>query len=498
MCRINSSDNDEEHGETETTLCSKRWMLFCMGVWFGVMAYMLNSNMSVAIVSMNRQQSIQVEDYQHQASTLASFTILSSRSLSYSNASTDGYPAPNPNIENEPVHYKWNGSTPSYKDLDKRNSDKCRKHVRNNFPYKLGEFTWTKRTQSFVLSGYYYGYMMSQIPGGWLSERFGGKHVIGTCIGITSTLTLLIPAMARTSAYMVVVARVLMGLSTGASTPGWYMLTGVWALPHERSRFSGAIWFGSVFGIVLGYSSAGFLCAHGFDNGWASVFYVHGLIGYLFVACWLYIVYSSPKQHPRISEAERKLLEGNIHIPIEKQANGIYSSLPFLTMMVAITLAATLADLIRSKQFLKVTTIRKLFQVTGLLGVAAFVLIPGYLDCSLREIVIVCLCLCTFFESVGCVGGHTCVAVDISPRYASIIFGISNAIASIPGILAPLMVAELTKNQTSAEWRIVFYIAAAVSVFAAVIFGVFASSELAPWEERKKTDVQIPLKESNG
>ncbi|XP_053390390.1 vesicular glutamate transporter 1-like isoform X3 [Mercenaria mercenaria] len=391
--------------------------------------------------------------------------------------------------------------------------------------------------------------MMSQIPGGWLSERFGGKHVIGTCIGITSTLTLLIPAMARTSAYMVVVARVLMGLSTGASTPGWYMLTGVWALPHERSRFSGAIWFGSVFGIVLGYSSAGFLCAHGFDNGWASVFYVHGLIGYLFVACWLYIVYSSPKQHPRISEAERKLLEGNIHIPIEKQAvkskvpwkkiltygpvwvifithasdnwiyylcitclplymkevlkfdiqsNGIYSSLPFLTMMVAITLAATLADLIRSKQFLKVTTIRKLFQVTGLLGVAAFVLIPGYLDCSLREIVIVCLCLCTFFESVGCVGGHTCVAVDISPRYASIIFGISNAIASIPGILAPLMVAELTKNQTSAEWRIVFYIAAAVSVFAAVIFGVFASSELAPWEERKKTDVQIPLKESNG
>ena len=33
---------------------------------------------------------------------------------------------------------------------------------------------------------------------------------------------------------------------------------------------------GKVAGTVLGYASSGFLCAHGFDRGWGSVFYVHG------------------------------------------------------------------------------------------------------------------------------------------------------------------------------------------------------------------------------
>lgn len=38
-----------------------------------------------------------------------------------------------------------------------------------------------------------------------------------------------------------------------------------------------------------------------------------------------------------------------------------------------------------------------------------------------------------------------------------------------------------TQKQTRAEWQIVFYIAAAIYLFGAVFFIIFASGELQPW-----------------
>ena len=37
--------------------------------------------------------------------------------------------------------------------------------------------------------------------------------------------------------------------------------------------------------------------------------------------------------------------------------------------------------------------------------------------------------------------------LDIAPRYASILFGITNTSATIPGILSPLLVGYLTENK---------------------------------------------------
>lgn len=80
------------------------------------------------------------------------------------------------------------------------------------FFIQRAEFDWNKKTLSFVLSGYFYGYMVTQIPGGWLTAVFGGKHVISTFMATCSALTLLIPVFARTSVYLLVVARALIGM----------------------------------------------------------------------------------------------------------------------------------------------------------------------------------------------------------------------------------------------------------------------------------------------
>ncbi|KDR19761.1 Vesicular glutamate transporter 2 [Zootermopsis nevadensis] len=63
---------------------------------------------------------------------------------------------------------------------------------------------------------------------------------------------------------------------------------------------------GSAVGTALTYPLSGLLMA---VLDWQYVFYVTGALTLTWYAFWWYLVYDSPAQHPRISDAERKYLE---------------------------------------------------------------------------------------------------------------------------------------------------------------------------------------------
>ena len=48
-----------------------------------------------------------------------------------------------------------------------------------------------------VLSAFFYGYIVAQLPGGLLALKFGGKNLFGTGILCGAVITLLIPLVAR-------------------------------------------------------------------------------------------------------------------------------------------------------------------------------------------------------------------------------------------------------------------------------------------------------------
>lgn len=58
-------------------------------------------------------------------------------------------------------------------------------------------FTWDEETQGMILASFYYGYILTHIPGGLLAQKFGGKFTMAYAILSTSTLTLLTPTVAR-------------------------------------------------------------------------------------------------------------------------------------------------------------------------------------------------------------------------------------------------------------------------------------------------------------
>ena len=64
-----------------------------------------------------------------------------------------------------------------------------------------------------VLGAFFYGYVITQLPGGWLAEKYGAKMVLGMGIAVTSGLTLFTPLAAETSVWVLIVVRVAEGLA---------------------------------------------------------------------------------------------------------------------------------------------------------------------------------------------------------------------------------------------------------------------------------------------
>jgi len=83
---------------------------------------------------------------------------------------------------------------------------------------KDGPFVWEKSLQGHILGSFFYGYMVSQIPGGLLAEQFGGKWVLFGFLGLSSLATLLTPAAARLSVGLLIVLRVLVGIGSVSSS----------------------------------------------------------------------------------------------------------------------------------------------------------------------------------------------------------------------------------------------------------------------------------------
>jgi len=75
-----------------------------------------------------------------------------------------------------------------------------------------GEFDWDGTIQSQLLSAFYYGYVITQIPGGYLAERVGSTLVFGLTVLVPGILSLLHPLLAHWDYRSLLAARVLMGI----------------------------------------------------------------------------------------------------------------------------------------------------------------------------------------------------------------------------------------------------------------------------------------------
>ncbi|GAX78186.1 hypothetical protein CEUSTIGMA_g5628.t1 [Chlamydomonas eustigma] len=153
------------------------------------------------------------------------------------------------------------------------------------------------------------------------------------------------------------------------------------------------------------------------------------------------------------------------------------SILPFLMMAIGTNASGWIADNLINKKIMTPSKARKLLQGIGNLGPAIclmyLAMVPKQSKGSLNEaVVLLTVSLMTLgMQSGGFASTHT----DISTRYASALFGITNAGASLGGLVFVYLVGVILDSTKS--WSLVFQLVAACNFSSAITFILFATSE---------------------
>ena len=95
--------------------------------------------------------------------------------------------------------------------MKKQQSWKTKKLIRFQC-LQVQEFAWDSKMQGLVLSSFFYGYISTQLLGGWLAARIGGKRVFGLGIASTALLTIITPPLTRISVYVLIALRIVEGV----------------------------------------------------------------------------------------------------------------------------------------------------------------------------------------------------------------------------------------------------------------------------------------------
>uniref|UniRef100_A0A1A8S1D5 Solute carrier family 17 (Sodium phosphate), member 3 n=2 Tax=Nothobranchius rachovii TaxID=451742 RepID=A0A1A8S1D5_9TELE len=331
------------------------------------------------------------------------------------------------------------------------------------------------------------------------------------------------------------------GSRTGVTFPAMMAMWARWAPPLERSRLMTLSGSGGAFGAFVALSISGFICE---KLGWPAVFYLCGGAGCFWALFWFFLVADDPRTHPRISEEEREyiinsvgaqgtghgwsvpLLSMVLSVPLwaiiitqmcfnwtfytlltslptymnsilhfDLQSNGFLSALPYLGNLLVSLLSGVAADALIERKVFSITIVRKIFTFIGLLLPAVFLVPVGYVGCS--HILTV-----TFLTLSTSLGGTSSPGVfinqiDIAPRYAGFLLGITNTCGTIPGVMAPIVTGYFTKDHSMDGWRKVFWVAAGINVGGAIFFTIFGSGKIQKWAETEEERAE-PERTRNG
>lgn len=164
-------------------------------------------------------------------------------------------------------------------------------------------------TMGYIFSAFAWAYVIGQIPGGWLLDKFGARRVYFWSLFLWSLFTILIGFIHVFSSISTIIIslfllRFLVGLSESPAFPGNSKITAAWFPTKERGTAAAIFNSSSYFSTVLFAPLMGWLVA---TIHWQSIFWVMGGLGILLSFVWLKVIYS-PKEHPSVNPEEVKYI----------------------------------------------------------------------------------------------------------------------------------------------------------------------------------------------
>ncbi|VVC38172.1 Hypothetical protein CINCED_3A012145 [Cinara cedri] len=407
------------------------------------------------------------------------------------------------------------------------NSSDYRREMAEHIPV----FRWPLPTRSALLSSFFVGDLLTNVPGALMAHRFQKKTLLAWTTAASSVLaTISPPVVIQFGVPALMAIRFVQGTCAGFLFPIIHDVMVQWSPPDERCRLAGFTFVGIPFGTMITLYVAGVLCEG--PLGWTTVYYLAGGVGLVWTVAWLLLGGDKLSEHRFIGQPERDYIEASLRDTVSHDNDtkvsdipwkSIFTSLPFWATSVVHTghnfgfwlmliemptyihevlefdleddgmlsaapyVAMTLlhfpvsyvADSMNKRQMTTITTSRKVWNTVGLWGSSAGLIALGYAEDRILTIV-----LYVFTVTILCASnsGFKINHLDLSPNYAGLLIGLTNTFASGAGLLAPLYVGYVITDQTSVvQWRTVFISGAVVMFASNLFFVVYGSAKTQAW-----------------
>ena len=369
--------------------------------------------------------------------------------------------------------------------------------------------------RGLVLSSFFWGYLWFQLPGGLLADRFGGKRVLGAGVALWSIATFLTPiATASFGLLLFMRARARRGRGGQLSRD-----------PFDRRALDAGFRTGPRDLAALERHRARHdhrPARESADNNRLRMgrpfSTSRALIGLLWLALWWWKAADWPEDSPGVSAAEMaeiragrsevdaaeaipwgeicrepavwaivmahlcnnfgfyilllwlpSYLDQTFHVPLKDL--GVMAVMPYLAAFVVGNCSGWLADSLQ-RRGMRMTAVRKTLQTIAFgLGAAAVCAMP-FAHTAVQAVILATVSIGG--TAIG-MGGWGVNHLDVAPRYAGILMGISNTFATLPGIIGVAATGFIV--QATGSYSDVFYLAAAVYLVGLVAFDVWGSGE---------------------
>ena len=352
------------------------------------------------------------------------------------------------------------------------------------------EFGLNSTQIGLVFSAFAYPYLIFQVMGGWLSDRFGAKRTLIACGLVWATATVLTGL--SIGLMSILAARLLLGLGEGATLPAASTAMSRWVPKEKRGYAQGVTHAAARIGNAV---APAVVVAVMTTYGWRESFYVCAAISFLWVLVWALAFTEFPVNHPRITPEELQELSDNAHgtkpppqIPwrrltrrilpvtavyfcygwtlwlylnwlpsyfvheykLDLKGSAVFSMLVFLAGVGGDYLGGVISDRILETTH-DLRRARRDFVVVSFL--ASFLcMLPVFLTHNLTLIVI-SLAGAFFFAELT-IGPMWAIPMDVAPRYSGTAAGLMNTGSAVAAVLSPIAFGYIVDG--TGNWQLPF------------------------------------------
>lgn len=383
------------------------------------------------------------------------------------------------------------------------------------------EFGFDKVTMGVIFSAFVWAYALFQVPGGWLSDRFGARGVL-TCVVTYWSIMTAATAWAFSSTSFIAL-RFMFGVGEAGAFPGATRAMQLWYPQPERGLVQGVTHSASRLGAAIAPPLVVLIMSY---LGWRPVFYICGAVGLLWALWWGLSYRNLPEEHGLVNRAELETIRGvgpNGQInppPMEKQTNvpwmtlirspnmwaimcayftyvyclwiflswlpsyliefrhftllkvGLFASLPLFAGVVGDTVGGVATDwLLKRTGSAKIG--RRAVAITGLLGCAVCI-VPAALTED-AYVAVYCLTASLFFLEFT-IGPSWAVPMDTGGKYSGTVSGMMNMAGNFGGAISPIVFGALVQV---GSWQAPFIVAACLLVAGAAVWAFWLDPDKA-------------------